>query len=38
LPVNATLRGVDIVRPCFRFLTQTGDIAEAAIGDALVRE
>src|SRR5437899_13037822 len=38
LPVNATLRGVDIVRPCFRFLTQTGDISEAVVCDALARE
>src|SRR5713101_1677606 len=38
LPVNATLGGVDIVRPGFCFLTQTGDISEAAVCDALVRE
>src|SRR6266853_6952562 len=38
LPVNTTLRGVDIVRPGFCFLTQTGDISEAAVCDALVRE
>src|SRR5438132_12915588 len=38
LPVDATLRGVDIVRPCLRFLTQTGDISEAAVCDALARE
>src|SRR6266705_6141155 len=31
LPVNATLGGVDIVRPGFCFLTQTGDISEAAV-------
>src|SRR5881396_4107348 len=38
LPVNATLRGVDIIRPCLRFLTQTGDISEAAVCDALACE
>src|SRR5260370_8688303 len=38
LPVNATLGGVDIVRPGFCFLTQTGDSSEAAVCDALVRE
>src|SRR5207253_7306602 len=38
LPVDATLRGVDIVRPCLRFLTQTGDISEAAVCDALACE
>src|SRR5439155_10195616 len=38
LPVNATLRGVDIIRPCLRFLTQTGDLSEAAVCDALACE